>query len=411
MKKKIAYFIGWILILEILLQLTAFAVQSWNEQSKKSANTSAGTFNILCLGESTTGLGGESSYPKILEKKLAIKSNSNLFKVINAGMPSKDTNDILEQADSLIDKNNPSLGILMVGINDYWNLPDREMKWWERSLEWMSEYSRIAKIIRLTIINLKTESPAPISQDVFISTCNQGPKYSTPEYQSQRKLESLVEKKITNYDIYLNLAEIYRKKNQIQKGIEILNLGVARLNTQGYCPDSYKLQEKVIEYYEKDLKNSQKALEQIEEYLNQRMISYFRFELVNIRKEIRNKLGMPPAEAKVLTYWENMTFKRNLQYLVRKFQARGIPVIVMQYPLMPVAPLKRILLNDSGVIFVENINNFEEVLHKKTYNEVFTDNFAHVFGHMTSLGAQTMAENLVPVILKISGDVKNREDF
>ncbi|AUN98803.1 hypothetical protein DOM21_06980 [Bacteriovorax stolpii] len=406
MKKKIAYFIGWILILEVLLQLTAFAVQVWNNQSKKSANVSSGTFNILCLGESTTGLGGDSSYPRILERKLAIKSGSDRYKVINAGMPGKDTNDILDNIDSLIAHNNPSLGILMVGINDYWNLPDREMKWWEKSLEWMSGYSRIAKIIRLTMINMKAENSIPEEREVFISTCNQGPKYSTPEYQSQKVLEELVAKKITSYDIYLNLSLLYRQKNQIQKSIETLKLGISRLNSYGYCADSYLLQEKVIEYYEKDLKDPKKALDQIEEFLNQKMITHYRFQLLDVRNRIRKDLGMPPAKAKVLTYWENLTFKKNLQYLVKKFQEKGLPVIVMQYPLMPVAPLKRILLNDSGVTFVENVNEFEELLKKKSYNEVFSDHFAHVFGHMTPLGAQTMAENLVPVILKISGDVK-----
>ncbi len=406
MKKKIAYFIGWILILEVLLQLTAFAVQSWNKHSRQSANISSGTFNILCLGESTTGLGGESSYPKILEKKLAIKSGSDHYKVINAGMPGKDTNDILDNIDALIAQNNPSLGILMVGINDYWNLPDKEMQWWEKSLEWVSGYSRIAKIIRLSVINLKSDNTIPDEREVFISTCNQGPKYSTPEYQNQKALEELVAQKITSYDIYLNLAQIYRQKNQIQKSIEILKLGIKRLNPFGYCADSYLLQERVVEYYEKDLKDPKKALDQIEEFLNQRMITHYRFQLLDVRNRIRKDLGMPPAKAKVLTYWENTTFKKNLQSLVRKFQEKGLPVIVMQYPLMPVNPLKRILLDDSGVTFVENINEFEELLKKKTYNEVFSDHFAHVFGHMTPLGAQTMAENLVPVILKISGDVK-----
>ena len=280
MKKKIAYFIGWILILEVLLQLTAFAVQVWNNQSKKSANVSSGTFNILCLGESTTGLGWDSSYPRILERKLAIKSGSDRYKVINAGMPGKDTNDILDNIDSLIAHNNPSLGILMVGINDYWNLPDREMRWWEKSLEWMSGYSRIAKIIRLTMVNIKAENSISEEREVFISTCNQGPKYSTPEYQSQKVLEELVAKKITSYDIYLNLSLLYRQKNQIQKSIETLKLGISRLNSYGYCADSYLLQEKVVEYYEKDLKDPKKALDQIEEFLKSRGISEQKYQLM-----------------------------------------------------------------------------------------------------------------------------------
>lgn len=400
MKKKIGLFIVWIFILEVMLHATAFVVQSWNRQSNKPAAQS--TFKILCLGESTTGLGGDLSYPSMLEKALDAKSASDKFTVINAGMPGKDSSDILNQAEALITEHKPDVGIVMVGVNDYWNLPDREMKWWESTLESMSAYSRIAKIIRLSVINYEVTPPTPEAKDVAISTCNQGPLYSAPQYQSQKSLEALVNRKITSYDIYLNLADIYRKNRETEKALSTLALGITRLNPYGYCGDSFLLQEKMIEIYQKDVGDKKAALEKIEEFLDARMISYYRFKMIDIRDRIRAELGLSAAPAKVLTYWENRTFKKNLQDIVKEFQIRKIPVLVMQYPRLPVAPLKRILIDHNGVTFVENIDNFEKVLRTKKYDEVFSDSFAHVFGHMTALGAQTMAEGLVPVIMELS---------
>lgn len=133
------------------------------------------------------------------------------------------------------------------------------------------------------------------------------------------------------------------------------------------------------------------------------MIAHFRFKLLDERKRIRADLGLPEAAAKVLTYWENQTYKKNIQLLVKKFQEKDIPVIVMQYPLLPISPLKQIIIEHKGVTFVENVNSFQEALEKKKYDDVFSDRFGFVFGHMTPFGAQVMALNLVPEILKISG--------
>jgi tetratricopeptide (TPR) repeat protein len=89
---------------------------------------------------------------------------------------------------------------------------------------------------------------------------------------------------------------------------------------------------------------------------------------------------------------------RNYRKLRDIVLGRGIKLVCMQYPMREVEPLKKILDEDRGILFVENKRNFEEALkiHKPT--EIFEDMFAGDFGHCSVLGNTLIARNLARVI-------------
>jgi hypothetical protein len=53
------------------------------------------TVRVLCLGESTTALGGASAYPRLLEQILNERGGGRRFTVVNAGLPGITTDQVV----------------------------------------------------------------------------------------------------------------------------------------------------------------------------------------------------------------------------------------------------------------------------------------------------------------------------
>jgi hypothetical protein len=69
--------------------------------------------------------------------------------------------------------------------------------------------------------------------------------------------------------------------------------------------------------------------------------------------------------------------------ILKKLTDKNIKVICMQYPVRSVELLKNILKNEqyyNKIEFISNENNFKDLLKKKKFNEIFTDQFAAILG-------------------------------
>jgi len=86
-----------------------------------------GEYTILCLGETVTilggessnsALGGENSYPKQLERILNTSGKSKKFRVINKGALGIISSSIVTQLNENLKKYKPDMVIVMMGIND-----------------------------------------------------------------------------------------------------------------------------------------------------------------------------------------------------------------------------------------------------------------------------------------------------
>jgi hypothetical protein len=84
-----------LLILEVGLRLGGWAFLLLQEKHNRGNINSDVEYRILCLGESTTALGGENAYPAQLERILNSHPNARKFKVINKGFPATTTDQIL----------------------------------------------------------------------------------------------------------------------------------------------------------------------------------------------------------------------------------------------------------------------------------------------------------------------------
>ncbi len=73
---------------------------------------------VLCLGESSTALGGDYAYPHQLESLLEQYGQGRKFHVINGGLPGIDSLVIVQNLDQNLRRYEPDIVTVMMGIND-----------------------------------------------------------------------------------------------------------------------------------------------------------------------------------------------------------------------------------------------------------------------------------------------------
>lgn len=72
----------------------------------------------------------------------------------------------------------------------------------------------------------------------------------------------------------------------------------------------------------------------------------------------------------------------------------GAKLVVMQYPIRSILPLKKIFKEEQGAYFVDNEQVFKSAVEKEGFNKYFVDKFAGDFGHCTLEGNKLIAENI-----------------
>ncbi|MBF0503676.1 MAG: tetratricopeptide repeat protein [Candidatus Omnitrophica bacterium] len=136
------------ILLEVGLRIAGSAVLYLQERHNH-LSFNKNEYRILCLGESTTALGGEDSYPSLLEQMLNTQSRQKNFTVINKGIISTTSDYILTHVEQNLDQYKPQLVIVMMGINDRIYLNDLHKNlWWENIKSFLKDF-RVYKLARL----------------------------------------------------------------------------------------------------------------------------------------------------------------------------------------------------------------------------------------------------------------------
>jgi len=126
MKKTILISISVILTIvaiELMLRFAGYVILRYNFSAPFLEAKDSHEHAILCLGDSfTQGSGAINGYPEQLEKLLNSGPGREKFRVINLGRSSSNTTQVFETLSKHIDTIRPELVIIMVGINNWWNL-------------------------------------------------------------------------------------------------------------------------------------------------------------------------------------------------------------------------------------------------------------------------------------------------
>ena len=130
-------------VFEIGFRIAGFIKESAFKSEIKGKKDS---FVVLCLGDSTTeGLGAPKgfSYPQQLQNLLNEGVGKDKLKVINVGAGGMNSSQVLNRLNKNIASYRPDLIILLIGINDSWNMNESNI--------WMFDESDILNRIKLKI--------------------------------------------------------------------------------------------------------------------------------------------------------------------------------------------------------------------------------------------------------------------
>jgi len=101
---------------------------------------------------------------------------------------------------------------------------------------------------------------------------------------------------------------------------------------------------------------------------------------------------------------------RNYHQLQRILRDRGIPLVAVQYPGLPLDVLKQTVDSEREVIFVDNEQTFLQAIKERPVREVYRDLFGGIFGHMTPYANGLLAKNVARGVLELVADNRREHE-
>jgi lysophospholipase L1-like esterase len=114
-----------LVLIELVLRAGAAYVATAGRLAPKAGHD--GGRRVLCLGDSNTyGLyvNGEDAYPALLQRDWNEATPSRPIEVLNLGMPGNNSSRVRNALPRLLATHRPALVTLMVGVNDWWTVPE-----------------------------------------------------------------------------------------------------------------------------------------------------------------------------------------------------------------------------------------------------------------------------------------------
>jgi Tfp pilus assembly protein PilF len=433
------------LFLELGLRVGGAAFISLQGAKQKLPISKNGVYTIMCLGESTTALGGNDSYPSQLEEILNEKSKGMKFSVINKGIPATNTAAILLQLEENLNKYKPDMVVAMMGNNDegityYKDIPEAHGR--------IFRHFALYRLIRLIHRQLAAKMEQPYAADsVRMFRNNQEDEGSEAKkhadlgfyYKEQGEFIKAAEsfKRSLEFDpkndiVYMGLGYVYvelrdyeKMEQAFKKAIEINPENVNTYAFLAHMLHSYMgktgeaeaLLRKAIDinpgnenvYFElgwfyqrqkmpgRAAENFKKAISinpHNEKACGALAILFGEMGRMDDAEAYYNKIkDLPPGRGYSMT-------TDNYYKLNNILSERGVRLVCVQYPMRSIVPLKEIFSGHPEVLFVDNENIFKEALKREGYKEYFLDMFAGDFGHCTRKGNRLLASNIASVVLK-----------
>ena len=232
-------------LLEIGLRIGGFVFLSLQEYRNRISIKQRGTYRIMCLGGSTTALGGKDSYPSQFEEVLNQQDIRIKFSVINKGVDGIDSAGIVSQLGDNLDKYTPDMVITMMGINDnvYWNntiayknIPIKRIIPFFKSFRTY----KLAELLWLHTIN-KTHLVQPANREekrykeaIEIDPENEWLYIALGDYykrqgrhkEAEEMYQGAIEVNADNDELYIKLGWYYREQGEYNKAKEMLKKAI-----------------------------------------------------------------------------------------------------------------------------------------------------------------------------------------
>ncbi|MFP4473521.1 MAG: SGNH/GDSL hydrolase family protein [Candidatus Omnitrophota bacterium] len=379
-------------------------------------------YTLICLGESTTMLGGEQAYPQQLENILREKYPAKKIRVLNKGLAGQNSDRILAELPALLEKYRPDMLVVMMGINDSGEILKR------RTLlaRWVSDL-RTVKLVRLAGRALSKKNiwqeqrPASgvtesekggFTEDILLKDLagtSEGFRnaalaaFSYLRKKEYAKAEVFLRWLLKNNECSFcekrflrELAVTLQKQKKHRELLPIIPVFphwlYDELSLLDFCEDAQLRQDILQILQQKAHKDAQAA-------------PFYDLQAQCYRSAGKEQKAQRAKDAADQIRKTRIHVKTQANYLKLHEIAlkAGIPVVYVQYPLLSPEPLRQIFSGKPGfrkMTFVDNKAVFEQLVQKQGYKTYFSDRFAGAFGHCTSAGNRILAENIARVIEK-----------
>ena len=428
-------FLLTIILLESGLRLGGFILSYLQKGNNQIAMQQEDAFRVMCIGESTTAIGGKNSYPSQLQEILNQNDIGVTFTVLNKGIIATDTTALLSLLEENLDYYDPDMVVAMMGVNDIFesDLIREECQKNKRllffkSLRVYKLFSMFGMHTRAKLQEVSRSLPKTVQEYFTIGReyCSQG------RYQNAHMIYDKVEEEYPEaYQVYVERGSLYRLEGKHDNAEDLFREAVAWLpdNVEAYVGLGYILED--LDRYEEAKEVFAKALS-LDGWDKNALLSIGRCYIkqkqygraVEVFKEIEliypnsNKVhnflatcysalgkdGLAQQHydrARELRFQNiNMLTKENYQMAAEILKEKKIPFVCVQYPLRNIEILKYMLGSYESVLFVDNESTFKNALQKEPHEAYFTDIFAGDFGHCTPKGNRLLAQNIAKVILE-----------
>lgn len=417
------------------MQTAGFVISSIQNHKNDKVLKGKFQYTVMCLGESTTSQAYPWELQKILDKKYPGK-----FSVIDCGVPAVKLDFILKNIDGNIDKYKPDIAVCMMGINNgFVSFNENEKKSNQKI-----ENFKLYKLYKLLKEHLKASlkiKEAYADNTEQLNTDYAYQLYFQKKYSASAKIcEKILEIRKNDYNLYSFLAMLYFY--HLNKKDYAYEMASDIIKTNKQVSDYWKqiIYEILIEHNiknRKDIKSAKHFINLlvndanvllsemlylgIKDYMTSEQKTRFANKMYFYKNALDHYYGAVAVEMtekkdyeKAEEYFKiaenlrieypNIRANEIYKQILKKLTDKNIKVICMQYPVRNVELLKNMLKNESyykEIEFISNEKNFKDLLKKKKFNEIFTDQFAGDFGHYTQEGSVLIAENVTAVLEKI----------
>jgi len=390
--RQIAISLGLTLATIVILEASLRLWSSWIQPSPLATPAILNNqLRILAIGESTTAdyfsADSEGAWPRRLERSLNKQGIDTL--VFNEGLGGTNSPLILTKLDDWIEKYKPHLVISMMGVNDNESLLFQE-KLMEGSFSF--DQVRTFRVLKWLI------SEFALTKSCVISERDIAPQETKPVEGDDKELKALRLAHLSQRAFEASQYDQARKFSDEAFALFPRNRKVAfwKLSSNLASPESMKRECAPILTA---LSGCGSALphELIAKISNCHTI--VPNEVKEIVKSVRG-LHLQIESQSTLT-------AHHYRLLYSRLHEKGIALIAMQYPTLPVESLKAFFQDNEGeiqsrfgeILFVSNRENFQVALKEKKYDEIFIDRFAKTWGHTSGFGHQLIADAAEKVVL------------
>ncbi|MCM8814248.1 MAG: tetratricopeptide repeat protein [Candidatus Omnitrophica bacterium] len=388
--------------LEIILQIGGMLVSIRSTIFNKRSAKASAAVRVLCLGESTT-----LNYVPFLEAALrqAVPELSPV--VINGAVSGVTTEFIVNNLEKNIVRYCPDIVVTMMGINDS-RSDVRAVRSAERS--WKIFY--FLRLLGQHVGNTVQPDPMSVKKNKAAVFETESSRYHLlrrawrePDFGRKEALfKSILEKYPHDSEALMGLATAYSRENRYTEAEELLR------NRLPPCVWTYGELLR-LHLRQQRFADAEACLAAAVSFCPSYVIDAFYMQFYQARGHDEQSLSsLQRSIRKVRSFFKRETVE-NYRRVGEILRRRGIIWICVQYPLLPVDTVRNMAGNEHGVFFVDNEEAFRRVVLRDGYWDYFTDNFAGLFGHLTTKGNKLLSEQIAAVITKHCLEVPGEADM